>query len=223
MNTSQNTIKQLVQKKSDIPEKENHKIARYEQETKAIFENFKEFTTGYRVLFLLHRKKERGATNNTKVRKEIVNGPKEFYEKLYKLVVEANESILPLRIYSAVNERDFEKAIRQFKYEQLDADYYDTNSRDGFYLDLRNRFIGCLMQPNTRHKGSSLFIFDIDGDQRAVGEVLQQIPDDVEIVKQYATKNGWHIVTKPFNHTNIKHPALEIKTDGLLLLKYAKE
>lgn len=207
--------------KSEIPEKENHKKAKYQLAVNAMFDSFRLFADGYRVLFLIHRNKEGGATNNTKVKKIITNGPKEYYDALYDLYVEAVESSLPLRIYASVNERDFEKAIRQFKYEQLDADYFDDKSRHGFYLDTKNRFVGCLMQPNARHKSSSLFILDVDGDQQAVGEVLKILPEEVKIVKQYATKNGWHIVTEPFNPTGLKHDALEIHKDGLVLLHHA--
>lgn len=185
---------------------------------KNIFDDFKQFTTGYRVLFLIHRNKEGGGGNNTKVRKIITRNEKEYLESLTELLNECYYSELPLRIYASLNERNFEKAIRQFKYEQLDADYYDQIQKENFYLDIKNRFIGCLIQPAQRK--TSYFMFDVDGDWNTMDETLNELPNDL-IIKQYKTKNGWHIITQPFNHTKCefkKHT--EFHKDGLLLLHY---
>jgi hypothetical protein len=186
----------------------------------AIFEQFKGFTHGYRCLFLVQRHKEGGETNNSKLIKKVTNGPDEFYDALLELVSEKMDSKFPLRIYSAVNERDFEKAIRKFKFEQLEADYYDDEQRNNFYLDIKNRFIGCLMQPT--QKAESYFLFDIDNAEGrdVCGETLKVLPNE-KIVFQYPTKNGWHIVTEPFNYTTILFPTnCELKKDALLLLDY---
>lgn len=75
------------------------------------------------------------------------------------------------------------------------------------------------MRPGSR--SSSYFVFDIDNPMtldEALG-ILDRCPEKPEIVKQYATKNGWHIITKPFNHTKLEKE-LSFHKDGLLLLKY---
>lgn len=185
-----------------------------------IFLNFGEFAGGFRVLFLIHRHKEGGATNNTKVRKIITRNVDEWKSAVLILEKEKVESESPLRVYASVNERNFKKAIRQFKFEQLEADYYDTEQMENFYLDVKNRFIGCLMQPQQR--ATSYFIFDCDNeDGRDVqGEALKVIPNE-HIVKVYRTKNGWHIVTNAFNYTKLVLPkGVEHKKDGLLLISF---
>jgi hypothetical protein len=185
-----------------------------------IFDEFKNFSTGYRVMFLIQRHKEGGEVNNTKLRKIITRNSDEWFEALKSLFDEQMSSELPMRIYSAVNERNFNKAIRQFKFEQLEADYYDQVQKENFYLDLKNRFVGCLMQPPQR--ATSLFLFDIDNiEGRDIdGEALQAIPNEL-IVKHYPTKNGWHLITKPFDYTKIKLPEnCEMKKDALLLLSW---
>lgn len=190
------------------------------KKAKEIFENFKDFSSGYRVLFLLQRHKEGGETNNSKLHKIVTRNPEEYFEAIKKLVGEKMNSELPLRVYASVNERDFEKAIRQFKYEQLDADYYDPVQRDNFYLDIKNRFIGCLMQPPQRK--TSYFLFDVDSveGRDVYGELLHVVPDEM-ITHRYKTKNGWHMITKPFNYTTLKLPeGVEMKKDALLLLDY---
>lgn len=187
---------------------------------KHIFDNFKDYSDGCRVLLLLQRNKEGGQTHNTKLKKIVTRSSQDFLKGLIELVKEKNESELPLRIYSSLNKRDFEKAIRQFKSEQLDADYFHQEQKENFYIDARNRFVGALMQPQQR--GSNLFMFDIDEEEGrdVMGETLQVIPNE-HILMQYKTKNGWHIITTPFNHTTINLPKnCEFKKDGLLLLDW---
>jgi len=191
------------------------------KKAKNIFEEFKNFTDGFSVLSLIHRNKEGGETNNIKYKKVITRNSDEFFDALNELVDIQMSSDIPYRIYSSVNERDFNKAIRKFKYEQLESDYYDQVQKENFYLDIRNRFLGCLMQPT--QKATSYFLFDVDNveGKDLCGETLNAIKDKELIVKLYPTKNGWHILTHPFNYTKIKLPdGVELKKDGLLLLSY---
>ena len=191
-----------------------------EKKAKDIFDEFKEFSAGYRVLFLIHRGKEGGNANNTKFRKIITRNSEEWFEALKELIDIQMSSEIPYRVYASVNERNFDKAIRQFKYEQLEADYYDQIQKENFYLDIKNRFIGCLMQPAQRK--TSLFMFDVDNQEgRDVqGEALALLPNEL-IIKTYATKNGWHIITLPFDYTKLSITGIcEFKKDGLLLLSY---
>lgn len=191
---------------------------------KDIFEDFKQFTNGYRTLFLIQRHKEGGETHNSRLKKIITRDSTEYLAALTELLQEQMTSELPLRIYAAVNDRDFEKAIKKFKYEQLDADFFDEKSRHGFYLGIKDKFISCLMQPEQRK--TNLFLFDCDKAEYEgkeidiVGIMLQTIPNE-HIIKQYKTKNGWHIITNPFNHTMYDYPtSVEMKKDGLILLAY---
>lgn len=205
--------KSIVSINQEILQKANH-----------IFEEFNNFTEGYRVLFLIQRHKEGGEINNSKLIKIISRNKVEYYDALVKLLTEQQEmhkKNLPARIYAAVNERDFSKAIRQFKYEQLEADYYDQVQKENFYLNIKNRFVGCLMQPT--QKKTSYFLFDIDNHEDikdTTAEILSIIPNE-HIIKLYATKNGWHLITEPFNYTKLTLPKnCELKKDALLLLAY---
>lgn len=203
-------IKKQINQDQDILMKARH-----------ICDDFKQFTDGIRVMFLIHRSKEGSEhTNNEKLRKLISNNPKEFEENLYMLLVQKEESENPLRIYSSVNHRDIGKAIRKFKMEQLDADYFDVDSRNQFYFDVKNRFIGTLMSPSSA--SSSYFIIDIDEPQE-LNDVLKVIAEanlNDRIIKQYATKNGWHIVMYAFNPALIGVHSPKIHKDSLLLLNY---
>lgn len=197
--------KKAIQYKQDVV----NEVARIKLE-------FEDFADGIRCIFLIHRKAEGGLSNGTKAQKRVSRNSKEFFEIIAELVDIKINSDIPYRIYSCVNDRNIEKAIRQFKMEQLEADYYHAEQKHEFYFDIRNRWIGCLMQPP--QKNSSLFMFDVDVEDN--GDALKVLKD-AEILKAYRTKKGWHIITKPFNHTKIKlPPATELKTDGLLLLSF---
>lgn len=191
-----------------------------------IMDEFKNFSDGIRVMILMHRPKEGGKDGGYKatIKRTVTRDSNEFKIALLEFLdFKERNTDIPYRIYSAVNSRDIEKAIRQLKFEQLEADYYDTESRHGFYFDIKNRFIGALMTPSSRMKDESYFIFDVDNEEgRDVnGECLAKLAElNVEIAMQYKTKNGWHIITKPFNPNLFNVSGVEIKKDGLLLLAY---
>lgn len=187
------------------------------REAKEITQDFIDYTTGYRCVFLLQRHKEGGETNNSKIKKIITHGDKEFREAVESLLKDFYDSEHKLRIYSACNERDMKKAIRQFRFEQLDAESYGQQQYEEFYLDIRNRFIGCLMQPGSA-KGKR-FMWDIDSNDDS--EFLKELPPEIDILKKYKTPQGWHIITEPFNYTKMKLPEYaSLQKDSLILLKY---
>lgn len=191
-----------------------------EKEAKNIFTEFKMFTSGFRVLFLIQRHKEGGETNNSHLRKIVTRNQDEYFKALKELLREKITSGLPLRIYASVNERNFKKAIMQFQHEMVDINYQNNEQTENFYLDIKNRFIGCLMQPPQRE--TSLFLFDVDNEEGrdVMGEALCAIPNE-HILYTYPTKNGWHIITNPFNYTEVKLPKnCEFKKDALLLLSF---
>lgn len=197
------------------------------QDMQDIYERFKLFTDGYRVLFLIHRSKEGGkSANNDHVRKIITRDAEEWQAGLLELLNDKYRASLEgkqLRIYATVNKRNVEKAVRSFKYAQLDADYYGDNERLGFYHDIKNRWISALMQQANR--ADSLFLFDIDRpDIEAVKTELDAAAKaggaTIGILHTYKTRNGWHMVTTPFNPNIVHIAGVEINKDGLLLLSY---
>lgn len=177
---------------------------------------------GYRFIMLLHRNKEGGKSNRPQKNgvKRITKNREEFIEMLDELQKLKAESKVPMRIYSSVNERDIEKTIREFKRRQLDADYYDTESRHGFYLDIKNQWVSSLMKPNSRAETKFLIDVDniIDWSISTVVNHLKKI--GVKIILKYPTKNGFHIITEPFNPNLFNNEFGEVKKDGLLLLDF---
>jgi hypothetical protein len=197
----------------------------YKDQAVQIAVRFPDFTEGCRVLFLIQRASDGGHTNNSKLRTYITRNNDEWIEALAKLLQEKEQYLeIPLRIYQTLNARNIEKGIRQYKMMQLEADYYDTESRHWFYLDARNRIVSALMRPNVAE--TSLFLIDVDtqGDEIVANicNDLQYLPDGGSLyVDSYATKNGTHIITKPFNPSLLKLPEnCEMKKDAMMLLAF---
>lgn len=191
------------------------------REARHITEDFKNYIDGVRLVLLIYRSKEGAeSANGDKYKKYISNGKEEFFKALCKaLEVCKNKPEIPFRIYSSLNPRNVDKAIRLFKQEQLDADYYDTVSKQSFYLDIKNRFISSLMTPSSR--GDNKFLIDCDSNdgQQAALTKLDELR--VHVYNVFPTKNGWHLITDPFNPELLGViPDVEIKKDGILLLHF---
>jgi len=194
-----------------------------------IIEEFKDFTDGTRVLFLIWRNKD-GAkvSRNLKIRKLISSNEEEF-EKCLEQLLDLRErySELPLRIYSSVNKRNIDKAIRKFKELQLENDYQDKEQFNRFYKDIKNKWISSLMRPSSR--AETQFIIDIDNNNTDyVNTIEDEMLEHTTIIKKYKTKNGYHLIVKPFNPNLIKSYSkdgyirsdVSLKVDGLILLDY---
>jgi len=195
--------------------KENFSVL---EEKERIMKLFSEFTHNLRIMFLILRHADGGASNNTKIAKRIVSSPEEFGEALKNFLIQRQGNPL-LRIYLSANARDFKKGVRKFKYEMLDADDFEDKSKRAFYFGIKDRFIGCLSQPCSQ--ADSRFLIDVDN-LASMGEAEEKLKElGVEVVIKYRTRHGAHIITEPFNPNlfgQIKD--VEIKKNALLLLSY---
>lgn len=178
-----------------------------------IIEHDNQVKKGVRLVMRVLRSKDGGLAKPDHHAEKIITRNAQEWDTAVAMLADnatANE-----RIYASVDERDFDKAIVEFKHRQLDADSYNEDSKQSFYIDIKNRFISCLMSPACRK--TKYFLIDCDSDEEyndAFGnETVAQ-----NALYQYPTKNGRHIVTRPFN------PALfqtgEVKKNGLILVGY---
>lgn len=200
-----------------------------EEKLKSIMDEWKGFTDGVRVLFLIWRKKEGAKVDrNLKIRK-FVSSDEEEFEKCLEQLLDLKERYaeLPLRIYSTVNKRNMDKAIRKFKELQLENDYQDKEQFYGFYKDIKNRWISSMTRPSSRLE--TQFIIDIDNeDKDYLKKIESEILEHTELIKKYKTKNGYHLIVKPFNPNLIKsyskdghiYEDVSLKKDDLVLLDY---
>ena len=183
-----------------------------------------QFKQGLRLIMLTWRGKDGGLkTRPDRVAiKRISENEIEFDKIVAELEIEKQKSSNPLRIYTSVNARDIRKAQREFKKRQLEVDYFDEESKNRFYLDIKNRWISCLMKPSCR--AETLFLIDIDEevtDKDCTSYARKNLKEiNAEIIYEYPTKNGTHIITKPFNPSLFNSNFGEVKKDSLMLISF---
>ena len=124
--------------------------------------------------------------------------------------------------------RDIDKSIREFKFRQLEADYYDVESRNAFYRDIKNRWISSIMAPRCR--AETQFLIDVDFNVEPIVENKMEIvrgklielnlQNITKIIHEYPTKNGYHFIVQPFNPMLWDISYGSINKDGMLLLSY---
>jgi len=176
------------------------------------------FTEGVNVLMLLHRKKEGGDTSEDRRRLAwfVTQDTKGYQSALTKLMILKQGHVDgDYRIYASANPRNTAKAIRTLEERLLALHYDDEECRNNYHDRLDRKWISCLMKDSNRDR--SYFQWDIDhneGDNH--GEALKALAD-WNIVYQYRTKNGWHIITEPNNPEGIPY---DVNRDGLLLLDW---
>lgn len=173
---------------------------------KEIYNQFQSFTNGVRVLFLIHRNKEGGETNNTKVLKVISQDEEQYLDRIYELLVEKSRRPEPLRIYASVNHRNLQKAERHFKQSMLDNDYADDETHEQFYLHIWARWISSLMKPQNR--GNTYFLIDCDSQEEydeAMNEIsTAQCANRRQLyVTDFPTKSGRHIITYQIGRAHV--------------------
>lgn len=185
---------------------------------KKLIENLDEipemFTDGVRGLMLLRRNKD-GEEGNAQRKsiKRISLSSKEWKENVCELKYLQDTSHQGYRIYSSVNSRDMSKAIHEFKRRQLETDYGNLHEFCMFYCDIKNRFFSCLMNPNCR--ATSHFLIDCDTQEEYEHAELQ-LRNSGLVLMQYPTKNGYHIITSPFNPNDYGN--MQIKKDELMFI-----
>lgn len=193
-----------------------------ELKVKDIMDDFNEFTDGARVIFLMERKKDGGHNKESRRRMmlDITHSPEQYAKALYNMLIMKYFDGRELRIYASVNDRDLKKAERQMKMKLLEADFGSEEQKYYFYRRFPTRWVSAIMKDQS--KNTEYFLLDID-DRKEEDEVLRFLAEnDIKIIKKYPTKNGIHIITKPFN------PALkpqhligtDIKKDDMMLLSY---
>lgn len=153
------------------------------------------FREGIRVLALSFRNKD-GNFGNKYIQRISYNFL-EYWEKYEELLALGSQGDAPFRIYSSVEERCEQKAIREFKRRQLDADY-DSNPLD-FYKNIRSRWTSCLMEPKSVKEKYWLFDCDTDEQTNYIRAILSTTYNRDFEPYWYATKAGKHCITQPFN------------------------
>lgn len=173
------------------------------------------FKEGYRGILLIHRNKDGCEGNAQRKAFKRISRNKQEWLQIINEYEEMRKSQYPnYRIYSHVNMRNMEKAIRLFKERQLEADYDKNENHHGFYTDITNRFFSCFSNPQA--SGESWFLLDCDSTVE-YEECMSELSLHDIYKYDYRTRNGYHIITSPFNPNKLNLP-VEIKRDALIAI-----
>ena len=176
------------------------------------------YKEGVRILMLIHRQKDggKGSTDRNSVRR-ISRDPKEFDKLFLELQEGKNKSDLPLRIYSSVNERNLQKAVKMYKIQQVEIEFQSLEMQANFYIQNKNQFYSCLAKPECAMNKKFLIDFD-DQVPINISNMEYTLSKHTEILNIRRTPNGVHFITNPFNPSLV--PEAEIKNDAMLLLDW---
>lgn len=194
----------------------------------SICEFLGDFKTGPRGIFLMNRTKDGGGSSEEKrlVRFDLYTEEETFKRLLLQYLV-LKEVLHPLaRIYISVNRRNISKALRTLESQLLEAHYTPEDQRLSIYYKLMKSSRTVLMQPT--NKEGSMFLLDIDDqfDENnkkidVEGQALCHLHElGVNVIHKQKTKNGWHIVTEPFNPQLWDSSLGELKKDALLCIAF---
>lgn len=191
-----------------------------QQELDEINARFAAFRDGIRVVMLI----DRGVMNSNKGSKRWINKIITTNEAEWSDAVERLSDLQDhignpaIRMYSCINSRNMELAIKDFKHRQLDVQP-DMVSR--FYAKINNTFCSSLMKPE--NKATKYFLLDVDS--KIDNEVDHLLYDhDVELKLSYPTPNGWHHIVEPFNAKLAEgYKTITLIKDGLLLIRHISE
>lgn len=185
-----------------------------------IMKEFELFTHGVRVQMLI----DRSVSNTNKGSKRWINklvstNSEEFKSNIIKLLeLQYYLGNTDIRLYSCVNHRNLDKAIKYFKHKQLDIATEEEKIR--FYSRINDKFCSALMKPENR--GENLFLIDCDDENNELLNLnLCDLHKDGKFSGwhfRYGTPNGWHFITKPFDPKLLTAPHCEVKKDALMLL-----
>lgn len=173
---------------------------------------------GTRVLLRTHRNKDgvRGPFRSS--RTVVTHNVREFDQEFAFL----HKTALPNeRIYVSASQRDVGKATRLFRERQLEAEY-DVDPLL-FYKTLHNRWVSCLSAKTSTVASDKMWLFDCDSPSE-LDEVRAEIDRlHASRVREYETKNGTHVLTRPFNRETLSETALAcMDTNPMALWAYGE-
>lgn len=180
-----------------------------------IMDEFVGFVGGLRCIMCIRRAKD----GKKKVfKKQLVQGSEQYRDALVAALALKEENP-GMRIYASVNERDPKKAIREFR-RRVEEQLYDPDPMQ-FYSNLRQQFLSSAQIKSSRT--GKTFLWDVDSPATISDfhDFYAGYTDAPEIYRQYATKNGWHVLTPPFNYAERSLPEnISLDMDSMLLLSY---
>ena len=184
------------------------------------------------VLLAVARKKYNPLTNSQEVVfREVIKSEKDIERRYNQIIATAKNYISPegnkynYYIYLTANPRNSLKAMfalqnkmNHWTYEALHGT--DISKR---LKKLGGYWISELMKPENK-SGRGLFLLDVDTkDELALNSILEYLSQINCNYQYFETRNGYHILTDPFNPVEFKSDDVELKKDALLFIEFIED
>ena len=183
--------------------------------------DFAEYLEGTRVFLLLQRGKEGGHQNSEHKRRalRLVTHTPDSAKRALRMMLTLQATTHPdHRVYMSVNPRSIKNAEHVFKRDMLEVDFESGENKQYFFERLEDRWISAMMKAKPP-KWTMRFIIDVD--QKDDAEALSVCHErGIHIFTKYPTKQGWHLITEPFNIDWMPESAGSVHRDGLLLVSW---
>lgn len=176
-----------------------------------------DYKHGIRILILIQRKKDGGTQEDRSSIRRISGSNFDFDKHVSELWNIAMEEGGPWRLYSSVNARDWFKALRLYRIQQIEKETHMIHEQVDFYMQSQNQVLSCLAKPQSRSE--SYFLIDLDDVEDWELKGCQEILSDFTTIRDVRkTPNGYHIITDPYNPNDTPH--LNVKKDAMILLRW---
>ncbi len=139
---------------------------------------------------------------------------KEFHHNLHLLISDMRDGE---RVYGSISPRNVEKSIWEFQKLMVSA----LQAKDTDFLFRMNRmWLRCLQRPASEDGKAFLFDLDTDDLYNLMKETItaHEGITNIRVVHEYRTKNGYHMITLPFNYTRLPSELAEVQKSNASLL-----
>lgn len=181
---------------------------------------FEHFMYGIRVVMLIDRDKQNSNKGSRRwINKIITTNEIQWINAINRLLeMQYHLNNPSIRLYSCLNNRNLDKAIKAFNHRQIDL---DPDMMALFYAKINDSFCSCLMKPE--NKLSKYFMLDVD--TKEPNEVDDFVfKENINVTHRYQTKNGWHYIVLPFNVKLAEgYKTFTVNKDAMLLVHYLEK
>jgi hypothetical protein len=166
------------------------------------------------------RKFNEDVTNGQEnVHRRIVSSEEEVEYNIKHLYSMMQQNDLKYRLYLTVNPRSLRSAFFQFqsKLASMSEELFNGDNGTMTRIErLGSEWKSTLHDPSNRVTKN--FQFDVDGSKKECEDLLELLNFNTEVLLTRETPNGYHIVTEPFNYTELSGEWLydDMDTDGMV-------
>lgn len=185
----------------------------------------------YIILALVRKKHSEKITRSSEtVIRQVARSQEEFENLLHemKIITRNHRTYKPddFYLYTTFNPRHAEKAYKLLKKQIIEWDELIEPYKERVIKKVHKQWISLLQRPECKTE-SKYFLIDLDKPEYIEETIKSLEEENIKIEKVYKTKNGYHILVKPFDVRKFEKIKQENKNlyyhDGIWKLEMAKD